>query len=72
MKKNKFIEELIRSISDKEMIASDAIDAIKDFEDFVLHYSYIEKEERKELIDASKTITIQDVEMVDLFVKEYN
>lgn len=72
MKTNNFIEELILSISKKEMIASDAIDAIKDFEDFVLHYSYIEKEERKELIDASKLITSQDIEMVDLFIKEYN
>lgn len=72
MKNNKFIEELISSISEKEMIASDAIDAIKDFKDFIVNYSYIEKEERKELIDASKTITSQDVEMVDLFIKEYN
>lgn len=72
MKNNKFIEELILSISKKEMIASDAIDAIKDFKDFILSYLYIEKEEKKELIDASKSITRQDIEMVDLFIKEYN
>jgi hypothetical protein len=68
---NLFLETLLKSIENKEFITSDAVEAIEDHIDFIRYDKFFEKDERKELIKGYKMLTDQDIELIDLFIKEY-